>query len=302
MEILIAISIFGAIFFSSLGIFLANSSQEISSSRLLRALNQANLTSEESLPFKQRVLIPLLNKIAEFFGRRTSKEKLTRINKKLSAAGLAGKWSSSEWGALQYGLGIVSGLCSFGLFSITSSARLTNLGLAVVVMIICYILPDFWLNSRVQNRHTEIMDTLPDVLDLLTVSVEAGLGFDSALLTVSEKRKGVLGQEFLKLLQEIRMGRPRREALRDMSKRIEVEDLNSLIASLIQADQLGISIGGVLRNQAEQIRQKRRQRTEEKAQKAPVKMMIPLVFFVFPSVFIIILGPAVIQIIKNYKV
>jgi tight adherence protein C len=102
-------------------------------------------------------------------------------------------------------------------------------------------------------------------------------------------------------LQEIKMGRPRREALRDMSKRFEVEDLNSLIASLIQADQLGISIGGVLRNQAQQIRQKRRQRTEEKAQKAPVKMMIPLVFFIFPSVFITILGPAGIQVINGLK-
>lgn len=301
MEKLMAICIFGAIFFTSLAIFLGNSSPEISSKRILRALGQTDSSSGESLPFKQRVLIPLFNNIAAFFGNRTSKEKLSETNKKLSAAGLAGRWNSSEWKTLQYGLGLVSGLCFFGIINIVSSDRITNLGLSVVVTIIGYIFPDTWLNVRTKQRKIEIMDTLPDVLDLLTVSVEAGLGFDSALLTVSEKRKGVLGQEFLKLIQEIKMGRPRREALRDMSKRIEVEDLNSLIASLIQADQLGISIGGVLRNQAEQIRQKRRQRTEEKAQKAPVKMMFPLVFFIFPSVFIVILGPAVLQVMIGLK-
>jgi tight adherence protein C len=301
MEKLVAICFFGAIFFTSLAMFLGKSSPEISSKRILRALGQTNSASGESLPFKQRVLLPLFNNAATFFGNRTSKEKLSQTNKKLGAAGLAGQWNSSEWKTLQYGLSLVCGLCFYGIISIASSALITNLGLTVVVMAIGYIFPDTWLNVRAKQRQTEIMDTLPDVLDLLTVSVEAGLGFDSALLTVSEKRKGVLGQEFLRLLQEIKMGRPRREALRDMSKRIEVEDLNSLIASLIQADQLGISIGGVLRNQAEQIRQKRRQRTEEKAQKAPVKMMFPLVFFIFPSIFIIILGPAVIQVMKGLK-
>jgi len=143
---------------------------------------------------------------------------------------------------------------------------------------------------------------LPDVLDLLTVSVEAGLGFDAALLKVVEKQKGVLAEEFLRVLQEIKMGRPRREALRDLARRNKpAEDLSNVVASLVQADQLGISIGGVLRNQALQIRQKQRQRAEEKAQKAPIKMMIPLVFFVFPSIFIIVLGPAVIQIIDMLR-
>ncbi len=143
---------------------------------------------------------------------------------------------------------------------------------------------------------------MPDVLDLLTVSVEAGLGFDAALLKVVEKQKGVLADELMRVLQEIKMGRPRRESLRDLAKRNKpAEDLNNVVASLVQADQLGISIGGVLRNQAKQIRQKQRQRAEEKAQKAPVKMMIPLVFFVFPTIFIIVLGPAVIQIMDMFK-
>ena len=166
-------------------------------------------------------------------------------------------------------------------------------------MLFGYLFPDSWLKAKVRHRLTEIQDTLPDVLDLLTVSVEAGLGFDAALLKVSEKQKRVLGQEFLRVLQEIKMGRPRRDALRDMSKRFEVDDLRSFISSLVQADQLGISIGGVLRNQSIQIRQKRRQRSEEKAQKAPIKMMLPLVFFIFPCIFIVVLGPIILQLMDS---
>ncbi|MFZ3101521.1 MAG: type II secretion system F family protein [Desulfitobacteriaceae bacterium] len=296
-----AIAIFGVVFCTFLGIFLANSVQQMSYKRILRVLGQTDSPLGESLPFSRRVLIPLFHNIAILFGRRTNKGKLSQITKRLSAAGLAGQWESGEWRALQYGLGMVSGLGAFGLLSLLSTAYLQNFGLAISGIVIGYMLPDFWLKAKVRSRQVEIVDTLPDVLDLLTVSVEAGLGFDAALLKVSEKQKGVLGQEFLRVLQEIKMGRPRREALRDMSKRIEVEDLSSLIASLVQADQLGISIGGVLRNQAGQIRQKRRQRSEEKAQKAPIKIMIPLVFFIFPSVFIVILGPAVIQVIQGFN-
>jgi tight adherence protein C len=301
MEMIIFVSIFGAIFSTSLGIFLPETEHIISRARIMKAIGQANTPVGESLPLKERVFIPLRQKVTAFFGSRTSKVKLSQISKRLGAAGMAGKWSSGEWSTLQYGLAIVSGGCFFGLFSILSHDLFRNIMLGIIGMVIGYIFPDSWLKAKAKQRKTEIIETLPDVLDLLTVSVEAGLGFDSALLTVSEKQKGVLGQEFLRVLQEIRMGRVRRDALRDMSERIEVEDLSSLIASLIQADQLGISIGGVLRNQSVQMREKRRQRAEEKAQKAPVKMMVPLVFFVFPSVFIVILGPAVIQIIQGFS-
>ncbi len=299
MEMIIAVSVFGAVLAACLGMFAADSVQVISRSRIMKAIGQADKSQGESRSFKQRVIIPLLHKVTAFLGNSTSKEKLTLIEQRLSAAGLAGQWNSKEWKALQYGLAIVSGGCLFGVLSLISPAFMQNFGLALVGMMIGFIFPDAWLKGKGKQRQTEIQNTLPDVLDLLTVSVEAGLGFDSALLTVSEKRKGVLGQEFLKVLQEIKMGRPRRDALRDMSKRLEVEDLSSLIASLIQADQLGISIGGVLRNQSVQIRQRRRMRTEEKAQKAPVKMMIPMVMFIFPAIFIIILGPAAIKIMQE---
>ncbi|MHB8126904.1 MAG: type II secretion system F family protein [Desulfitobacteriaceae bacterium] len=299
MDTIIIISTFGIVFCTILGISFTNSAKQIPIEKILRAYGQMEAPSEGVLPFKRRVISPLFHSLASFFGRWTSHGKMSQTVKKLSAAGLAGQWESGEWKALQYGLGILSGLIILVLLSILSSNYLQNLGLAVIGLIIGYIFPDYWLKGKAQRRQTEIQDTLPDVLDLLTVSVEAGLGFDAALLKVSEKQKGVLGQEFLRVLQEIKMGRPRREALRDMSKRLEVQELSSLISALIQADQLGISVGGVLRNQAGQIRQKRRQRSEEKAQKAPVVMMIPMVLFIFPCIFIVVLGPIVLQFISG---
>lgn len=299
MEKIIVVTVFGVVFFTFLGIFLPNSSNKASRERIARVLGRVEVPLEESLTFTQRVVKPLFESVAAFFSRMTPKGKPSPTAKKLAAAGLAGQWDSGTWKALQFGLGILSGTIVFVLLSLVSTAYLRNFGLAIIGMLFGYLFTDSWLKAKVRSRQTEIQDTLPDVLDLLTVSVEAGLGFDAALLKVSEKQRGVLGQEFLRVLQEIKMGRPRREALRDMSKRIEVDDLRSFISSLVQADQLGISIGGVLRNQSGQMRQKRRQRSEEKAQKAPIKMMIPLVFFIFPCIFIVILGPIILSLIES---
>jgi tight adherence protein C len=139
------------------------------------------------------------------------------------------------------------------------------------------------------------------VLVLLTVSVEAGLAFDSAVARVVEKLKGPLGDEFQRMLQDVRMGMPRREALRDMSNRVEVADLTNFVSSLIQADTHGVSISKVLRVQSEQMRYKRKQRAEEQAMKAPIKMIFPLIFFIFPTIFVILLGPAGIQVVKMFS-
>ena len=141
--------------------------------------------------------------------------------------------------------------------------------------------------------------SLPDVLDLLTISVEAGLGFDAAVLRVTEKLGGVLGEEFSRVLQETKMGKSRREALRDMAARVGVDDVSSFVNAVIQAEQLGVSIGSVLRLQSQAMRVKRRQRAEEAALQAPVKMLFPLIFFIFPGLFVVLLGPAVIQIMET---
>ena len=164
-----------------------------------------------------------------------------------------------------------------------------------------YIIPEQLLKSKWNGRRKAVIKNLPDALDLLTVSVEAGLSFDGALVKVVEKSDNVLANEFKKVISETQMGKSRREALRDMSERLNVEELSTFINSLIQADTLGVSISKVLRIQSQQMRQKKRQMIEEKAMKAPVKMLIPMVLFIFPTIFIVLLGPAAIQIMEVFS-
>ena len=299
---IILVSIFGAVCFTVIGI-LSRKPESTAQERISRALGQGEMTVEADIrPFSERMLRPILHQLAHPLTRWAPKGKREQTTAKLSAAGLSGQWEEAEWKGLQYALCIFLSLLFFGMFSLMNAGLLTRLEMGFIGFLIGYMFPNSWLKAKAKQRQKEIQHSLPDVLDLLTVSVEAGLGFDAALLKVVEKQKGVLAEEFLKVLQEIKMGRPRRESLRDLAKRNKpAEDLSNVVASLVQADQLGISIGGVLRNQAKQIRQKQRQRAEEKAQKAPVKMMIPLVFFVFPSIFIIVLGPAILQIIEMFK-
>lgn len=300
--LVILLSVFGTVSFMLIGIF-SGKQENKTQERVLRALGQGGTAFDEDIrPLSDRVLRPLLHKIALQLTRWAPTGQREQIAEKLSAAGLLGKWEEIEWKGLQYSLSLVFSLLLFAIFFLIKAGLITQLEIAVIGFIIGYIFPNSWLKTKAKQRQKEIEKTLPDVLDLLTVSVEAGLGFDAAILKVVEKQKGVLAEEFLRVLQEIKMGRPRRETLRDLATRNKsAEDLRNVVASLVQADQLGISIGGVLRNQAKQIRQKQQQRAEEKAQKAPVKIMIPLVFFVFPSIFIIVLGPAAIQIVEIFK-
>jgi tight adherence protein C len=171
--------------------------------------------------------------------------------------------------------------------------------MSAVGLLLGYTVPEFWLGGRVKKRQKGILLMIPDSLDLLTISVRAGLGFDAALGKVVEKLQGPLSDEFRRALAEIRVGKTRREALRDMIPRTDVPPLNNFIGAIIQAEQLGVSISKVLQVQSEQLRIERRQRAEEMAAKAPIKMLFPLVGCIFPSLFVVILGPAIILIIKN---
>lgn len=299
LELLISLGIFGFVVFTVLAI-IARGTKDGAQERILRALGRLEPSlSDEVPPLKERIFRPILHTLGTQLSRFSSSKGKERTQKELGSSGISGQWEEGEWKGLQYGLAVLLGLFLFVLSSLLQVSTLMRIEALVIGGLIGYLFPRSWLKARTKQRQQEIEKKLPDVLDLLTVSVEAGLGFDAALLKVVEKQKGALAEEFFRVLQEIKMGRPRRDALRDLSKRNSVEDLSNVVASLIQADQLGISIGGVLRNQSRQIRQKHRQRAEEKAQKAPIKMMIPLVFFVFPSVFIVVLGPAVIQIIQT---
>jgi tight adherence protein C len=162
-----------------------------------------------------------------------------------------------------------------------------------------YMLPGMWLGSKIKERQKDITKSLPDALDLLTISVEAGLGFDLALKRVTEKWDNELCREFKKVLQQVALGDARSESLRAMAERTEVEDVQIFTSAIIQAEQLGVSIAKILKLQSDQMRDRRRQRAEEQAQKAPVLMLFPMVFFIFPSIFVVILGPAVPKIMNS---
>jgi tight adherence protein C len=156
------------------------------------------------------------------------------------------------------------------------------------------------LGSKIRKRKKEIIKSLPDAMDLLTIAVEAGMGFDGAMQKVAEKWNNELSRGFSKVVQEMRLGVIRREALRNMSNNMDVPDVTSFVAAIIQADQLGVSIAKILRVQSEQMRIKRRQRAEEQANKAPIKMLFPMVFLIFPALFVVLLGPAVIILMETF--
>jgi len=190
----------------------------------------------------------------------------------------------------------------FILFGILGGDLVQGTLMGLVGLGIGYIAPEFWLGGRVKKRQKGILLQIPDALDLLTISVRAGLGFDAALGKVVEKLKGPLVDEFRRALAEVRVGKARREALRDIVPRTEVQPLTNFIGAIIQAEQLGVSISKVLQVQSEQLRIERRQRAEEQAAKAPIKMLFPLVGCIFPSLFVVILGPALILIMQNLVV
>ena len=255
---------------------------------------------ELKAPFYRRAIKPMLVKMSVWMIKALPTEKEALLGHKLVKANLNDAITPRELLVVKYlaSLGAAALLWMFAGMLGKSFMQAVVLGAAG--MGLGWYVPDFYINSKGLTRIREIEKSLPDVLDLLTVSVEAGLGFDGALMKVVEKTKSALSQEFTLMLKEIKMGKPRIEAMRDMSNRVEVDDLSTFTGSIIMADQLGVSISNILRLQSEQIRQKRRQRVEEMAMKAPVKMLIPLVLFIFPAIFVVLLGPAALNIAKTF--
>ena len=254
-------------------------------------------------PFAERTLRPLMARLSGALARYTSASFTETAEKRLALAGNPGNLRVADWLGIK-GIGAVVGAVLFFLlfqFILGTPILIAVLG-GVVGVVFGYIAPEFWLGRKVRQRQHLILLAIPDALDLLTISVRAGLGFDAALGKVVEKMVGPLTDEFRRALAEVRVGRARREALRDIVARTEVPALTNFIGAIIQAEQLGVSISKVLQVQSEQLRIERRQRAEEQAAKAPIKMLFPLVGCIFPSLFIIILGPALILIIKNLKV
>jgi tight adherence protein C len=246
---------------------------------------------ELNKPFAERVIRPMIKRASSLTGRLMPARSRKKLEQALQEAGNPWNLKAQEYQALQYALAVVCFLAGWLI-----SGKVIS---GVALGIIAYLFSWTFLSMKARTRKAEIMKELPDILDLLTVSVEAGLGFDAALVKVIDKMGGVLPFELRTVIQEIRMGKARREALWDVGERLAVEDVKLFTSSINQADMLGISIGNVLRNQSNQARIRRRQRVEEQAMKAPVKMLFPLIFFIFPSIFIVLLGPAAIQIFNT---
>jgi len=262
-------------------------------------VGRSDIDEELAKPFSQRIISPLTGSLAASLGRFTPAAVRRMAEEKLAAAGGFGGLSTDGlllvWGALA--IALPAATAAVGLLAGLPANKTGQMIIAAFA--VGAILPLLLLNRRIAARKASIQDDLPDVLDLLTVSVEAGLGFDGALAKLADKMKGSLVDEFTRVLQEIRVGVPRREALHAMGMRCDVPDLSLFTTALVQADQLGVSIGNVLRVQAASMREKRRQQAQEKAMKAPVKMLLPLVICIFPTIFVILLGPALIQIMTN---
>ena len=255
-----------------------------------------SLTLEEielRQPFSERIVRPLITSLANFFSRLTPQYNVENLRHKLDLAGNPNNWGPTEFLGVRGLCALVCAALPWGLFTLARAPLPKLLLFTVLFGALGFYMPSIWLGRKIKQRQKEIIRALPDALDLLTISVEAGLGFDAAMSKVTEKWDNQLSQAFARTLSEIRMGKARKEALRDMADRAEVSELTSFVAAIIQADQLGVSIARVLRIQSEQMRIRRRQRAEEAAQQAPIKMLIPLVFLIFPSVLVVLLGPAI---------
>jgi tight adherence protein C len=299
--IIVATLAAGAVLMIAFG--LAGSRQEDPLKARLSQLGQMTAKDLQELelqaPLFDRTIRPIAARLSGAVGRITSSSFSERTEKRLAMAGNPGDMKVADWlGIKAIGAGIVAGVM-FIVFGILGGDLVQGTLLGLVGAGIGYVGPEFWLGGRVRKRQKGILLQIPDALDLLTISVRAGLGFDAALGKVVEKLKGPLVDEFRRALAEVRVGKARREALRDIVPRTEVQPLTNFIGAIIQAEQLGVSISKVLQVQSEQLRIERRQRAEEQAAQAPIKMLFPLVGCIFPSLFAVILGPAMILIMQN---
>jgi tight adherence protein C len=257
---------------------------------------------EMQQPFTDRVLLPVLQRIGELSSSITPQKALEATTKKLEIAGNPGRIDAPTFLASRF---VVAAI--FGGFLLLIGILTPNpwpLGQIVLVVLaftlLGFFFPQLWLQSRINARQKDIRHALPDALDLLTICVEAGLGLEAAMSKVAEKWQNQLSLALLRAIREIQLGKARRDAMRDMADRIGLPEMTSFVAAIIQSEVLGVSLAKVLRIQSDQMRIRRRQRAEEQAREAPVKMILPLAFLIFPSILIILLTPAGIQLTKAF--
>lgn len=253
---------------------------------------------EMAQPFTERIVYPIIRSISNTVSQLTPQQSRAKVKRNLELAGRPIK-SPEIFSGLKVIAGVGLAIFAVLILSITKQPLTKIVLYSVISGAIGYILPGIWLGNKIKARQTEILKALPDALDLLVICVEAGLGFEGAMAKVAEKWDNELAKAFARVLQEIRLGKLRTDALREMDKSTGVPEITSFVAAIIQATQFGVSIAKVLRIQANQMRIQRRQRAEKKAQEAPIKMLFPMVFLIFPSLFVVLLGPAVLQVIDS---
>ncbi len=252
---------------------------------------------ELSQPFSERVLIPFVRRLGEFSARFTPQKLVQDTARKLELAGHPWPIDAPTFLAIRFILALALGGFMITVVAIAPPANSSDAFLYIGGGIFGgFFIPHLMLTSRITRRQTEIRKAMPDALDLLTICVEAGLGFDAAMSKISAKWENELSLAFARTIREVQLGKTRRESLKDMADRLGIPEMSSFVAAIIQSEMLGVSMARVLRIQSDQMRVKRRQRAEEAAHKAPVKMIIPMALLIFPSIMIIILTPAALQI------
>lgn len=254
---------------------------------------------EMSGSLSDRVLRPMLKRFVGFGSALTPAKNLEKLASDLDRAGMGDQWQVTDFLGLRFFCAVMLSIIVF-VGAVISNPVSSSIAFSIAGFAIGLYIPNFWLKSRVRKRQKQVARDMPDMLDLMSICVDAGLGFEGAIQKVSLESEGPLAMELRRVISEIRVGVPRMEALRHLAERTDVPDISNFVAVLIQADSLGITIRDVLHTQSEQMRIKRRQRAEEAARKAPLKMLFPLVFFIMPAIFAVIFGPAIPRIMRAF--
>ncbi len=298
MEILTILVIFSAVFVTVLAFSGGDQSVRLRLETLRGDTQPPPAEADEYLPLTQRLLVPIMRVPVQQMARLMPTQMLERLEQRLIIAGEP--MSLNGYLTMQFISTVAFTGMPILLFMSSGPLSLMKIGVILGFVVVGIMLPQMWLKSRVTARQTSIIKSLPDAFDLITTCVEAGLGLDAALSRVAEKVEGPFADELTRTLRDIGLGKQRKLALKELGDRTDVPDLVTFVNAVIQAEQMGSSVGTVLRVQADQLRVRRRQRAEEQAYKAPVKMIFPLILCIFPTLFIVILGPAVITIMNDF--
>jgi tight adherence protein C len=268
---------------------------------VLEAMSTApsELTKDLDKPFGERILVPLQARALSIGKRFTGSDSTSRIQHKLDLAGNPPNWTSDRVIAFKVIGAVVGLIIGFLITQLLGTGASTRILGSVVGLFIGFMAPNLYLYQTAYDRAAKMQRELPDAIDLMTISVESGLGFDAAVQQVANNTEGPLAEEFARVLREMQIGQARSDALRNLGERTSVPEVRTFVSAMVQADAFGIPIAQVLRVQSSEIRVKRRQRAEEKAQQVPVKITIPLIFTILPCLFIAVMGPAALSIMDN---